>query len=92
MTDLFPLSITPDEAVFLYRSIRLTFTVSEKSRLLTAVFDNDPTRPHTVADWLHAEEIRDLLVYFCFNTKESIKVIRSGGKLIFQQGLLTVEA
>ena len=92
MTDLIPISITSDEAVFLYRSIRLTFTVSETSRLLTAVFDNDPTRTHTAADWLHAGEIRDLLVYFGFNTKESIEVIWSGGKLIFQQGLLTVEA
>ena len=61
MTDLFPLSITPDEAVFLYRPIRLTFTISDASRTLTAVFDNDPTRSHTAADWLHAEEIRELL-------------------------------
>lgn len=91
MTDLIPISITSDEAVFLYRSIRLTFTISDASRTLTAVFYNDPTRPHTAVDWLHAEEIRDLLVYFGFNTKESIEVIRSGGKLIFQQGLLVVD-
>ena len=61
MSDLVPVSVTEEVAVFMYRSIRLTFTVSETSRLLTAVFDNDPTRPHTAADWLHAEEIRELL-------------------------------
>ena len=92
MSDLVPVSITDEAAIFMYRSIRLEFTVSPTSRVLTAVFDNDPTRPHTVADWLHAEEIRDLLVYFGFNTKESIEVIRSGGKLVFQQGLLVVDA
>ena len=92
MSDLVPVSITDEAAVFMYRSIRLEFSASPTSRVLTAVFDNDPTRPHTVADWLHAEEIRDLLVYFGFNTKESIEVIRSGGKLVFQQGLLVVDA
>ena len=92
MTDLVPVSITDEAAVFMYRSIRLEFSASPTSRVLTAVFDNDPTRPHTAADWLHAEEIRDLLVYFGFNTKDCIEVTRSGGKLVFQLGLLTVEA
>lgn len=91
MTDLISHSISPDEAVFLYRSIRLTLNVSDTRRAFAAVFDNDPTRSHTAADWLHAEEIRKLLVYFGFNTKESIEVTRSGGKLVFQQGLLVVD-
>ena len=70
----------------------MTFTVSDTNRFLTTVFDNDPTRPHTVADWLHAEEIRELLVYFGFNTKESIQITLSGGKQYFQQRLPTVKA
>ena len=90
MSDLTPVSITPDTATFLYRSIRLEFSVSPTSRVLTAVFDNDPTRSHTASDWLHAEEIRDLLVYFGFNGRGTVTAGRSGGRIEFRQKLITV--
>ena len=59
--------------------------------MLTAVFDNDPSRVHTAADWLHAGEIRELLEYFGFNTHSAVTVERSGGKLTFRQELIVVE-
>ena len=90
MKELHLISLTPDTATFRYRSIRLTFTVSPTSRVLTAVFDNDPTRTHTAANWLHADEIRELLVYFEFNTHSTVTVKRSGGTLEFRQKLITV--
>ena len=90
MKELHLISLTPDTATFRYRSIRLTFTVSETSRLLTAVFDNDPTRTHTAADWLHSDEIRELLVYFGFNSHGTVTVERSGGTLEFRQKLITI--
>ena len=90
MSDLVPVSITDEAAIFMYRSIRLTFTVSPTDRLLTATFDNDPTRTHTAADWLHADEIRELLVYFEFNTHSTVTVKRSGGTLEFRQKLITI--
>lgn len=91
-SDLRLISITADTAVFIYRSIVLTFTISPTSRVLTAVFDNDPKRVHSSADWLHATEIRELLEYFGFNTAETVTVERNGGRLEFRQKLITVEA
>ena len=91
MTDLRLVSFCPNKAVFTYRSMVLTFSVSPTSRVLTAVFDNDPTKLHTSADYLHADEIRELLVYFGFNSRGTVTVERSGGKLTFRQGLIVVE-
>ena len=90
MTELRPISITADAAVFMYRSIRLSFTVNDTSRSLTAMFNNDSARVHTAADWLHAGEIRELLMYFGFNTTEKVEIKRSGGKLTFRQELIVV--
>ncbi len=90
MSDLVPVTITDEAAVFMYRSIRLTFSVSPTSRVLTAVFDNDPKRVHSSADYLHADEIRELLEYFGFNTAETVTVERNGGTLEFRQKLITV--
>ena len=85
MSDLIPVSLTEETAIFLYRSIRLTFFISSTDRLLTAVFDNDPTKLHTAADWLHADEIRELLVYFGFNGHGTVTVERRGGSLEFRR-------
>ena len=90
MKELHLISLTPDTATFRYRSIRLTFSISSTSRVLTAVFDNDPTRTHTAADWLHSDEIRELLVYFGFNSHGTVTVERSGGRIEFRQNLLVV--
>lgn len=90
MSDLVPVSITDEAAIFMYRSIRLEFTVSPTSRVLTAVFDNDPKRVHSSADYLHADEIRELLEYFGFNTQSTVTVERRGGTLEFRQELLVV--
>ncbi len=90
MKELHLISLTPDTATFLYRSIRLTFTAPPTSRVLTAVFDNDPTRIHTASDWLHAGEIHRLLVYFGFNGRGAVTVERNGGTLEFRQELLVV--
>lgn len=90
MSDLVPVSITDEAAIFMYRSIRLTFSVSPTSRVLTAIFDNDPARIHTAADYLHANEIRELLVYFGFNGRGTVTVERSGGRIEFRQKLITI--
>ena len=58
------------------------------ARSLTATFNNNPSRPHTAADWLHAAEIRELLEYFGFNTAETVTVERSGGRIEFRQKLI----
>ena len=90
MSDLVPVSITDEAAIFMYRSIRLTFSVSPTSRVLTAVFDNDPKRVHSSADYLHADEIRELLEYFGFNRHGTVTVERRGGRIEFRQKLITV--
>ena len=90
LKELKPISLTPETAIFAFRSMKLFFTITSEERLLTVVFDSNQNRFHTEADILHKKELDDLLVYFGFHGSSRIRVEKKPGQLTFHQEKLVI--